>query len=44
MDDEEGVRVRVRGDYDKIDKRVQNEAIISLAHGNINDLKEIHPH
>jgi hypothetical protein len=32
------------GEYDKIDKRVQNEAIISLVHGNTNNFKEVYPH
>jgi hypothetical protein len=32
------------GVYVKIDKRVQNEAIISLVHGNTNDFREVHPH
>jgi hypothetical protein len=32
------------GEYDNIDKRDQNGAIISLVHGNTNDFKEVHPH
>jgi hypothetical protein len=36
--------LRVRGEYNKIYKRVQNEAIILLVHGNTNDFREVHPH
>ncbi len=37
-------RWECEGEYDKVYKRVENEAIISLVHGNTNDFREKYIH